>query len=36
MVGFSVCEASVDDWANGSSADVFFMSGKYGFSLMGI
>ena len=36
VVWFSVCEAPIDDWANGSSADVFFTAGKYGFSSMGI
>ena len=36
MLRFSVCEAPLDDWANGSSADVFFTYGEYGFSSMGI
>ena len=33
VVGVSVPEVSLDNWANG---DVFFMYGEYGFSTMGI
>ena len=30
----NVCGATLDDWANGGSADVFFTYGEYGFSSM--
>ena len=37
MVLFSVCEAPLDDWANGGGfVDVFFTYGEYGSSSLGI
>ena len=32
---FGMCEAPLDDWANGGSVDVFFTYGEYGFSSWG-
>ena len=36
VVWFSVCEAPLDDWANGGFDDVFFTYGEDGFSSIGI
>ena len=36
IVGFSVCEAPLDDWASGGSVDVGFTYGESGFSSMEI
>ena len=36
VVWYSVCETSLDDWANGGSVDLFFTYGEYGFSYMGV
>ena len=36
IMGFSVCEAPLDDWASGGSVDVSFTYGESGFSSMEI
>ena len=36
MVRFSLCEAPLNDYANGGSADVFLTYREYGFSSMEI
>ena len=36
IMGISVCEAPLDDWASGGSVDVSFTYGESGFSSMEI